>query len=672
MVRRRGGSTAAWCDRLLDGVVVLLATWTLVYHVCLVTRLGTTPAIALELLALACAAGIAARRPWVPPPVTHGELGPARWVASGARPLRATTVVAACVAAVGTALSAPWVLVWVPWLIAAVAGIGWACAGLGRCDEHARPRPSRDDRADGEQGEGRWTVGVVLVWAVGLGIFSLWPLRSNPDDLFYLNVSQWVATHGEFPVRDTLFADLVYPMSNWPPVASYDGLVGVVARILGAHAASVEYMSVPPIATALSVLALWRLLRTWRVRHVAWVLSVALAFLLVDGTSSYGTPGNLFLTRLWQGKVILLCLVVPLLLVHALRYVERPTRSRLPALALTGVASVGLSTTAMFLTPLIALAAMAPLLPRARGRALAGFAAMAGYPLGAVVVTLVLGGRSADDFGDRRLYRFDASWIGHLIFLTGFLALAAVLAVLLGSLLVPHPAARVTTGVLVLCTGIVLVPGITRAMYDVTGVGPTLWRVSWGATIAPLVGVAAVRAASWLHTLSARWRFGRGATPVAALAALALLVGFGHPIWSHDTNAYFREPVHWQRSYASRSVVAEILRDTRPGDVVLAPDSISVTLAVTTTSVKTVAPREYYLHYLEHDPAFHYADRRDLWQYVNDAVPTPPFDLRTALRRVGVDVACTAIADQRRYDAIRNAGYRPLLATDYYRCLSHA
>ena len=672
MVRRRGASTAAWSDRLLDGTIVLLATWTVVYHVCLVAGLGTTPAIILELLALACAAGIAVRRPWVSPPVTYDEPGPAPWAGRWAHPLLVTTVAAACVAAVGMALSGPWVLIWVPWLVAAVAGVAWAFACPGRCDERESPGPSRDDREDGEHREGRWTVGVVLVWTVGLGLFSLWPLRPNPDDLFYLNVSQWVAAHGEFPVRDTLFADLVYPMSNWPPVASYDGLVGVVARMVGAHAASVEYIVVPPIATALSVLALWRLLRTWRVRHVGWVLSVALAFLLVDGTESYGTPGNLFLTRLWQGKVILLCLVVPLLLVHALRYVERPTRSRLLPLALTGVASVGLTTTAMFLTPVIALAGMAPLLPRARGRALAGFVAMAGYPLGAAVVTLALGGPSADDFGARRLYRFDASWIGHLVFLTGLLALVAVLAVLLGSLLVPHPAARVTTGVLVLCTGMVLVPGVTRVVYDVTGVGPTLWRVSWGSTIAALVGIATVRAASHLQTVTARWRFGRGATPLAALAALALLVGFGHPIWSPDTNTYLREPFHWQRSHASRSVVAEILRQTRPGDVVLAPDSISITLAVTTTSVKTVAPRSYYLHYLEHDPAFHYDDRAALWQFVNDVVTTPPSDLRAALRRVGVDVACTAIADTRQYDALRAAGYRPLLATSYYRCLRHA
>lgn len=671
MVPPRARSTAAsistWSDRLLDAVVVFLATWTLVYHLCLVTRLDTTWAIVLEGLALGCAAGIGARRQWNPRDATReapaGEPSPVR----RSRALLVTTVAGASVAAVGMAVSAPWALVWVPWLVAGVSGIVWAVAHLDRGGEEpgaVRPRDVEQNR-----GAGSWTAVVVLVWAAGLAALSMWTLRPNPDDLFYLNVSQWVAAHGQFPVRDTLFADLVYPMSNWPPMASYDGLVGVVARIVGARAASVEYIVVPPVTTALSVLALWRLLRAWRVRHVAWTISVALVFLLMDGTSSYGTPGNLFLTRLWQGKVILLCLVVPLLLVHGLRYVERPARWRLVPLALCGVASVGLTTTAIFLTPVIALAAMAPLVPRARGRALAGFAALAGYPLAAAVVTIALGGRSADDFEGRRLYRFDASWIGHLVFLSGLLALVVVLATLLGALLVPHSAARVTTGVLVLGTGLVLVPGATHAAFDLTGLGPTLWRVSWASTIAALVGVAVVRAGCWLRTVTAEQRLSRGAVPLVGVLAFVLLAVIGHPIWSSDTSTYLHTPIHWQRSYSSRSVVARILHATRPGDVVLAPDSVSITLAITTTSVKTVAPRDYYLHYLEREPGFHYRERLALVRYVNSEGPGDLAGLAHDLRVVRVAVACTPIEDMHRYDALAAAGYHHLFTSPSYRCL---
>jgi len=50
---RAATSTAMWCDRLLDAVVALLATWTLVYHACLFLRLDVAWAVGLEVVALA-------------------------------------------------------------------------------------------------------------------------------------------------------------------------------------------------------------------------------------------------------------------------------------------------------------------------------------------------------------------------------------------------------------------------------------------------------------------------------------------------------------------------------------------------------------------------------------------------------------------------------------------
>jgi hypothetical protein len=667
MVRVVASGVERRCDRLLDAFLVLMATWTVVYHVCVVLRLGTTWATGLEIVALA-AAGVLLRRlthhreepPHSPATPADPVAGPAE--SRRARLLAALTVVAAVGAAVGTATNAPWLLVWVPWLLSATAGLAWAHLRLGRS-----PDARSGTQASGVAG--LVAAVVALAWAVGMAVASVLARRPNPDDLFYLNYSQWIAAHGNFPIRDTLFSDLAYPMANWPPVASYDALVGTLGRLTGTHAASVEYLVVPPIASALAVLALWRLLRAWRVPQLAIVLSVALLFLAYDGTSAYATPGNLFVTRLWQGKVILLCVVVPLLLVHALRYVEKPTRTRLVPLAIAGVAAVGLTTTAIFLVPLLAAAGMLPLLGKDWRRALAGFAAMATYALGAGVATVLIGGRSADDFGGRRLYRFDAAWIGHQVFTDGVLAVIAVAAVLLGALLVPHPAAQVTTRLLVLFTGFVLVPGATHVSYVVAGLGPTLWRLTWTLTMAALVGVAVFRAGEWLAGRLRRAQRRRWAVPATSAAVVALLAVFGNPIWAADTTTELRAPFHWQRSFSSRTVVSGILAATRPGDLVLAPDSISITLAVTTTDVKSVAPRDYYLDYLSGVRGFHFPARLALVHAVNDDVPPDRPGLARDLRILGVDVACTTITDRVLFDRIRAAGYTPFLTTTYYRCL---
>jgi hypothetical protein len=638
-------------DGLLDGAVVLLASWTVVYHASLLIGLGSTAALAVETLVLLAGAVVwmRRRRARSAAPADQGESTvsgvPLRWDRAAV-----VTAVAAAVAALAMAIDLPWLLVWPAWLVAGVAGTVCALARLRGSDGHAARAgaPSLVEAC------------VVVVCTLGLTGFSLVIMRPNPDDLFYVNWSQWVAAHGEFPLRDTLYSDLGYPLANWPPVASYDGLTGALAHLFGTSAGNVVYIAVPPVAAALAVLAIWRLLRAWRVEHRTVALVAALAFLFLDGTASYATPGNLFATRLWQGKVILACVLVPLLLVHLLRQAERPSRSRVAFLFLCGTAAVALSTTAIFLVPVVAAAGAAPL-ARSRPRAaLAAFVAASAYPVGAGLVTLALGGRSADDFGIRRQYRFDPSWFGHQVFLTGPMALLAVGAVLLGALLVPHPAARVTTGVSVVLVGLTLIPGFTRVTYDVIGIGPTLWRLTWVLTLGPLVGAGA----SWV---AGRLRDRRAAAGTGVLGA-ALLALFGSPIWAADTVSSFAEPAHWQRGPGSRAATAWLVSQVEPPATVLAPDGLSITVVVTQTDVKVVAPRDYYLDYLRDDPTFHYDDRLLLTRFANADPTAATPEVAPALDRLDVGAACLYRGDHVGAHLLLAAGFQRGFLSGTYRC----
>jgi hypothetical protein len=679
-----------WPDRLtravdltLDGVVVLLATWTVVYHVCLILGLRVPWAVGLEitLLVLVAVARHRTRR-WrevrVSAPVpAYADTGTRTVDGVLTEPrLVGVTVAAIAVSAAAMATDAPWTFVWVSWLVGASSGTVWAWRRLRDNGWRADPDSEQDDVAlphVWHPRSGR-TAGVVsaLLWAVGLAVLSTCMLRPNPDDLYYVNLSQWVVEHGDFPTRDTIFSDQVFPMSSWPPVASYDALVGVVARLTGTAAASVAYVAVLPLATVLSVLALWRLLRAWRIGPVALALSAALIFLLFDGAeeystpgglllAGYATPGGLFLTRLWQGKVILLCVLVPLLLVYGLRYVERPTWRRLVWVFVAGTAAVGLSTSAIFLVPLVAVACAAPLVRVAPRAALAGFAAMAAYPLGAGVVTKALGGRSADNFGERKLYRFAPHWFGHEIFQSGIVAVIGVTAVLLGALLVTHRQARLTTGLLALVTGLTFLPGVTHLAYDVIGLGPTLWRVSWVASIAALVGVLATHVARLLRARWARWG--------AGVASVGLLLAFGVPTWSGVTNTSWEAPFHWQRDASTMALADKIIDGSREGALVLAPDDLAITIDITTTKVKTAAPRDYVMDYLRDDPAFHYDERLVLVDLVNEVGPWHAAAVIHALRVLDVDVACVYADDGRRYRTIVDAGYTPWVESSAYRCV---
>ncbi len=645
-------------DRVLDAAVALLCSWTVVYHVCLVLRLSVPWAIGLEVVALATWVVLARRAG------RRAGTGRTAWLASRAdgpvpaepsgstrtdTALVAVAVTTAATSALLMAVSGTWAVIAGLWLVAAVTGTAVAVR------RYHRAPVAVGEPAPGPDSDPRTRAGalVALAWAAALALLSMLTVWPNPDDLYYVNLSQWVAERGTFPLRDTIFSDLEYPMTSWPPVASYDALVGAGGWLATVPAASVVYLVVPPVATFLSVLALWRLLGAWRVRTVGAALSLALVFLLFDGGLGYAAPGNLFLIRIWQGKVILLCLLVPILLVYALRYVERPTRARAGWLVAGGAAAVGLSTTAIFLVPLLALGGAAPLLlsrPRRPRRALLGFAAMAAYPLAAGAVTLAVGGRSADDFDERRLFRFDPAWFGPEIFRDGLIAAVAVAAVLTGALLVPHRAARVTTGVLVTITGISFVPGIPTVAYDLVGLGPTLWRVSWIATIAALVGVLA----GWMAT---RWR-GRALRIGGPLALAAVLVVSGTPIWSPATGVDLEFPPQWKRGPGSVESARMAIGAADPGDLVLAHRGLSISITVTTTRVKTVAPRAYFMDHLRDEAGFHYDERLTLVEFANEReVAADRSEVSDALDLLGVDQVCLPSRSELRLGEVRAMGY---------------
>jgi hypothetical protein len=275
-------------------------------------------------------------------------------------------------------------------------------------------------------------------------------------------------------------------------------------------------------------------------------------------------------------------------------------------------------------------------------------------------VTLALGGRSADDFGIRRQYRFDPFWFGHQVFLTGPMALLAVGAVLLGALLLPHPAARVTTGVAAVLVGLTLVSGFTRLTYDVVGLGPTLWRLTWVLTLGALVGAAA----SWVAGRLEDRRKAAG----AGVLGLALIAVFGSPIWAEDTVTSFAAPPHWQRGPQSRAAAAWLVDQVEPPGPVLAPDGLSITVVVTQTDVKVVAPRDYYLDYLRDDPTFHYADRFLLTRFANADPTAAAAEVPAALDQLGVSAVCLYRDDHPGAHVLVAAGFRRGFLSDTYRC----
>jgi hypothetical protein len=640
------------CDGFLDFLVLALAAWTIVYHVCLVLEVDAMWAAIAWAIALAPCGLLAARRRPEPGSIHRPEAPRRRDLNFTA--LAGVQVAAAlgCAALLASTAASWWIVLGL-WLLAAAAAFALTSLPAGGGLEATQPaaRPGRD-----------WFGAVVaLGWAVGLGLLSLFLVRSAEDDTYYVRLAAWIAEHGEFPLRDTIFSGQVFPAIIYPPLSSFEALMGTVAGITGLSAAGLFYLVVAPLVSALAVLALWRLQRAWQVPMVGIALSVALVFLLMDARS-HRALGNTILSRSWHGKVILLAVLVPVLLVFLQEYRERPTRRRLVLLAAAGAAGVGLTSTAVFVVPVVALAAFAPVAIRSPRTAAAGFVATAVYPLGAGLVAAGVGQRTASvDFYVR------PEFLAQFVLSVGLPAFVAVGAMLIGPVLIPERVPGQVTALTALLVGLLLAPPVTEALFDLTGFSRVLWRLLWAIPIAALVGVVAVR-------LSA----GARSPLVRVLPAILLTAAFfvwGAPLWSASGIDLASKP-SWKRPPFSIHAARKILAHADSGDVVLAPQITSQSIATMSGDVYPVAPRLFYARALD-DPDAHAQERAVLQAFAQDGLegeidrlnrPPEAEEVTRALGLVGVDIACVVDNAETR-SVLREAGYSPIESVGSLICM---
>jgi hypothetical protein len=655
---RWAGRAARLSDGVLDLVVLAFAAWTAVYHACLILGLGTLWA-GLAWAAALVPCGWLAFRP--DEPRTPGPEAPAPTAWSPRRVTLVLGVYAAAAAAAAAAFglsSGHWKRVWLLLFATAAAGVvlAWLRSGgrlrLGALEREDEPAVTWPDAA------------VALAWAAGLATFSLFLVDTDPDDAQYVRLSTWIAEHGEFPLRDTIFSDQVFPAIIYPPVSSFEGLVGLVARVGGISGPNVAYLVVPPLAIALSVLAIWRLLRAWRAQMVGVALTTSMVF-LIWAAQDHRTFGSFFVGRVWQGKAIFVALLVPLLFVLLLEWAERPGRRQGLLLFAAGAAGIGLTSSGTFLVPIVSAACLAPLALRAWRQAALGFTLAAAYPLVALATSVAVGGHRASV--DRAL-DVVVNEIARMVLGSGWLAFVAVFAALAGPLALGNRrAAPMAAGTLLLVL-VVYTPGVPTLVWETTGIGRILWRVAWLIPVAALVGVLAT-------AVTARVRSPLLAAVPAVLVCVSVIV-WGNPVWN---GIVVKNRPSWKRLEVDTTAARRILDRAEPGDVVLAPMGLSQTVLTMSGDVTTVAPRLFYVSALKEIPAARVDDRLllqsvvepDLRERLGRVPDEPPSDERVAeaLDAVGVDFACFSRDERSGIPSAEAAGFTEAFRTGEYVCL---
>lgn len=642
----RGDLIASVADGLLTAFVAAIAAWTLCYHAAVL--LGWSVDVTLVVWAVSCAAsGVAARRLariGAPEDVSRGEVTTSGVAAAAL----AVVGLIAGVAAGARVLDEPgWYGFWAAGIVVSSGGVVMLLRGSSRPGVRSRPVVAAGAVA---------VVGAAVVFAT----LSAVTVRPDADDVFLLNRSNWVEERGgPFPEADTLFSDEVFHADRPErPPTSIEPLVGAVARLLPVRSPTVAYLWLAPMVSALGVLALWRLLRTLRAPAPAFACLAGAGFLALDG-AVHTSFGNMSFARAWQGKVVFLFVVVPLLWHWGLRWARDGDRRALAGLVAGSVAGVGLTTTAVLVGPpvtiLAAVAGVAGVGWRHRGRILTAGAALV-YPLGAGLVAATGGGSVGGAMGELRLAAGRAgafvAQVGAPAPLGGSggldpadpwyaslgrgpaLAIASS-AVLLAWLATRDRSARLA---LALAPGVVLAafcsPGSLRLLDDLTGAGSILWRMVWVLPVPAAVGLA-LTSPALLPRGAARSAL-LGALPAAALA---LLLVKGTPVWSAENGVSVGRP-SWDVAEGDLAAAERLRSLSRPGDVVMAPEPVGGALAIIDIDVRAVNPRDRYV-YDRRKKSFYATERLLLSRGAADGVaPEEMPALADALGVLDVDAAC--------------------------------
>lgn len=205
----------------------------------------------------------------------------------------------------------------------------------------------------------RWTPRVTtctLLMAAGLTLFSLVANRPHVEDalLFHRTIVQTERLDEPFIMHNTLVNDPSIRMTGMFAMTSYEMGMALLGKAVGGDPLWFCQHTGQVVASFLLPLVYVLLFHRFGV-HGMWAVAstlLVLVFLLLDGNEGM-SYGHFAFTHLKMGKAILFTLLVPATLLYTLRFLNRPSVQRLGRIVLCGVCGVGLSTSAIFLLPVL-------------------------------------------------------------------------------------------------------------------------------------------------------------------------------------------------------------------------------------------------------------------------------------------------------------------------------
>lgn len=512
-----------------------------------------------------------------------------------------------------------------------------------------------------------------LLWgfAAVAVVLTLAAHRPAVDDAGYVHFAVSVADHPDRPMlrRDTFHGLPELPPAMWIyRVHSIELLAGALSWLTGLPALDFAHLVIPALAALLAPLAFARLFRILLPGRWIWAVAVALLFLLIVGDAHRGY-GNLAFVRLHQGKAMLLTVVLPLLIAYGLAFARTPGRRRWFRLAAGQIAAIGLSSTALWLAPLVAGLALLCGLDRRRRplrRLLLGVSASL-YP---VAVALVMSRRLLgvfDSATDKSGGALTAEAL-ELVLGDGWTAVLAAVAVLAAWPLAKTPLQRRFAIVFPLGFLVFWNPLTARFVAENLTHPWTYWRVFWVLPLPALI--AMVMTAPIEARRPARLPPGLRAVAVVVAAAVLFYTATQRHVLSSKNRVRWEVP-RWKVPAEEIALACALVEHTRPGQPVLAAQGIAPWVVTLHGHPRPLVPRPHFLEMQEGALGVAEVERRLRLLEVVSRAGGAPGDAELLRQALGEhSLAAVALAREaagaEMETVLRDAGMRPVVSSPGY------
>jgi hypothetical protein len=403
-------------------------------------------------------------------------------------------------------------------------------------------------------------------------------------------------------------------------VHSFELLTAEIAHLTGLAPIWVYYLVLPTLLAMLMIIAHWLVLRRLLPKAAFMALLVVLLVMLAWG-DRHRSYANFGFVRLFQGKSVLLSVMVPLAFYYALRYIEGRDLRSLLLMCLVPIAGIGCSSSGLLsitaIVCLVLLAGWRPNLPQTKLVAAGLLAAV--YP--ALVGLWMMGDVAASGGLSIRSMATDAASSTTRVFGDGGRAFLGFFAILAFSFMVTPGRRKLLLGFAFLTVAFVFSPW-TSKLAAATVSANMSWRIYWAVPVPLLVGLAF---AGLGVELTAGWRSGTLRGVACLLPGILFCAMPGTWAMSPDNGTRIGSPGY--KVPEQYAIAEEAIRLTPPRGRVLASADVSPWIPVHRDHPYPIAVRASFVRNLADGMGRQEADLR-LWMLGFVSVDDPPERIR--------------------------------------------